>query len=93
MVLFEGLIGLGIAFLLAPAIAEYAKVRKKAIKGFNWLAMSGVFFLFAGAFTTTLFGPGAWLESIELLGPIFEVIAWILALIGTIFVAYEVLVE
>lgn len=91
---FEGLVGLGVAFLLGVALAEYAKFRAKADKGFNWLAVAGVWFLFAGTFgaATTLgglVGTGAWTS----IAMIFEVIGWIFALIGTLFVAYQALVE
>jgi len=94
---FEGMVGLGIALLLAPAIAEYAKLRHKANKGFAWLAVSGVFFLFASSFavTTTV---GTWIEGTggttwALVGNVFEAVGWILALIGTLFVGYEIILE
>jgi len=90
---FEGMVGLGIAMLLAPAIAEYAKIRHKADKGFNWIATSGVFFLFAASFDVakTL---GTYLNTTWLgIGSIFEVVGWLLALIGTIFVGYQILFE
>jgi hypothetical protein len=93
---FEGLVGLGVALLLAPAFAEYAKIRKRAERGFNWLAASGVWFIFAATFgagyATTLggyLGATAWGG----LGSIFEIIGWLFALIETIFVVYEMLVE
>ena len=88
------LVELGLAFLLGCSLAEYFKFRAKAAKGFQWLAVAGVWFLFAGTFSiaTTLgsyIGVSAW-TGIE---TIFEVIGWIFALIGTLFVAYEILVE
>jgi len=91
---FEGMVGLGIALLLAPAIAEYAKIRHKADKGFNWIATSGVFFLFAASFTVAgtlggYVGEPVWAG----IGSIFEVVGWLLALIGTIFVGYQILFE
>lgn len=94
MVLFEGMIGVGIALLLAPVLAEYAKIRHKADKGFAWLAVAGVFFLFTGTFASAVtlggyVGDATW----NTLASIFEVIGWLLALIGTIFVAYEILLE
>ena len=94
MVLFEGVVGLGIACLLAPAIAEYAKMRNKADKGFGWVAVAGVMFLFSGASgaTTTLFGATGYLAGLPV-AMLFEVIGWLFALIGTVFVGYEVLVE
>jgi len=88
---FEGVIGLGIACLLAPAIAEFAKLRHKAEKGFSWLAVAGVFFLFSATFATVT-------AVVPMLGqlflePLFQVIGWVLALIGTLFVGYEMLFE
>lgn len=91
MAIFEGLLGLGIALLLAPAIAEYAKIRNKAERGFNWLAVSGVFFLFAGTFDAPV--ASVWLGAIAPLGWVFQVLGWIVALIAAIFVAYEALLE
>jgi hypothetical protein len=95
MVLFEGVVGLGIACLLAPAIAEYAKMRNKADKGFGWVAVAGVMFLFSGATsaTTTLFDPTAGYLAGLPVAMLFEIVGWLFALIGTIFVGYEVLVE
>lgn len=90
----EGLTGLGIAALLIVALAEWAKFRVKAEKGFNWIALSGVWFLFAGTFMpgsilSAYFGAGSWAT----FGSIFEIVGWIFALIGTLFAAYEVLIE
>ena len=92
--LLEGLAGLGVAFLLVVALAEWGKFRVKAEKGFNWIGLAGVWFLFAGSFAavTNLTGlMGAALSSP--LVTVFEIVGWIFALIGTLFVAYEVLVE
>ena len=92
--MFTGLIDLGIAFLLAVVFAEYTKYRTKAKKGFNWLALAGFWFIFAGAFTAApslggYIGASVW-SGIE---QVFEILAWIFALVGTIFVAYELLLE
>ncbi len=94
MVLFGALVDLGIVCLLAPAIAEHAKLRGKADKGFNWIAVSGVMFLFAGTFggaTALTSYLGATI--VTGLADLFAIIGWLFALIGTIFVGYEVLVE
>lgn len=87
------LVDVGIAFLLVVAFAEWAKVRRKSEKGFAWLAASGVFFLFAGTLDAAIL-PGLfpYLENL-MLGTIFSTIGWILALIGTLFVGYETLLE
>lgn len=94
MAIFEGMVGLGIACLLTPVLAEYAKLRSKSEKGFVWIAVAGVFFLLAGATeaSTALFGPTGYVSGLPLV-PIFEIVAWILALIGTIFVGYEMILE
>jgi len=89
MALFEGTLGLGIGFLLAVAFAYYAKF--KAEKGFNWLGVSAVFFLFSAAFAAP--AVGAYLGSVTILKDIFELLGWLFALIATVFVAYETLLE
>jgi len=90
---FEGLVGLGVACLLAPAIAEYAKVRHKAERGFNWFAVAGVWFIFAAAFplvpTIAAFLTFGTFGVVD----IFTIVGWLFALIGTLFVGYETLVE
>lgn len=95
MVLFDvGIISVGVALLLAPVLAEYAKLRHKADKGFAWLAVAGVFFLFTGTFTTAVtLGDYVGVATWGTIASIFEVIGWLLALIGTIFVGYEILLE
>ena len=96
MVLFDaGLISVGVALLLAPVLAEYAKMRHKADKGFAWLAVAGVVLLFSGTFAAA---PSALIEAVtaatwDLIASIFGAIGWLLALIGTIFIAYEILLE
>jgi hypothetical protein len=91
MALFEGTLGIGIAFLLAVALAQYAKF--KAEKGLSWLGVSAVFFLFSGAFLPAYFATGGFLNSVSVLETIFEVLGWLFALIAAVFVAYETLLE
>ena len=88
------LIDVGIAFLLAVTFAEWAKVRRKSEKGFGWLAAAGVFFLFAGTFSEVIL-PGIYDTYLSSLGinTLFAIVGWILALIGTLFVGYETLLE
>jgi len=89
----SGLLDLGIVTLLAVALADYFKWRAKADKGFTWVALSGMFFLFAGSFVevnvlSAQLGPGwTWLANV------FEILGWLFALIGTIFIGYETLIE
>lgn len=99
--LLEGLAGLGVASLLVVALAEWGKFRVKAEKGFNWIGLAGVWFLFAGAIEVASVSAGAMPNIATYLGvgvtssvfAIFQIIGWIFALIGTLFAAYEVLVE
>ena len=91
MAVFEGTLGLGIALLLAVALAEYAKVRHKSEKGFSWLGVSAAFFLFSGAFTAP--AVGQYLSQISILDGVFQLLGWLFALIAVIFVAYETLLE
>jgi len=94
MVVFGTYMDLGIAVLIAIVLAEYFKWRGKAPKGFNWLALGGVLFVFAGTFAgaptmlTALLG-GMW----QPFADIFAILGWLFALIGTVFVAYETLLE
>ena len=100
MVFATPLMDMGIVLLLGCVLAEYFKFRQKAEKGFMWLALAGVWFIFAATFavTPTLYAHvgSAWMsptgEEMTIAG-IFEIIAWIFALIGTLFIAYQILVE
>jgi hypothetical protein len=92
MALFDGTtLQLGVGFLLAVALAEYAKLRHKSEKGFAWLGVSAAFFLFSAAFAAP--AVGLYLGSIAILQQIFELLGWLFALIAVIFVAYESLME
>ena len=87
------LIDVGVAFLLIIAFAEWAKIRRKSEKGFGWLAAAGVFFLFAGTIDAAII-PGLYSYIGELwLDTLFATIGWILALVGTLFIGYETLLE
>jgi hypothetical protein len=92
---FEGLVGLGLAFLLAPAIAEFAKIRHKAEKGFSFMALAGASFLFAASFDMLplISEQGAYLQVIQMGGLIFQGIGWLSALVGWAFIMYEMLLE
>ncbi len=99
MALVEGIspiAGIGLAFLLAVALAELAKFRVKADKGFNWLALAGVLYMFAGATTVTTGGfVGELLTSsiVEGFQKLITSFAWLAAIIGAVFVAYQILLE
>lgn len=94
MAVIGDLVLLGLAFLLAPAIAEYANIRKKAERGFNWIAAAGVLFLFAGTLGSNII-PQTLAETLgELyIRELFYVIGWIFSLIGAVLGAYEILTK
>ncbi len=88
------LVDVGVGVLILVALAQYAKIRDKAEKGFNWLAASGAILLFSGLFEVApalgnLIGSGIWSG----LGSLFQIVGWIFALVGVCFVAYETIVE
>jgi hypothetical protein len=87
---FNATVDLGIALLFAVALAEFMKARHKAERGWNYIAVAGVFLLFAG-----IPGLGGAELGIPLsvINTIFQVLGWLLALVGTVFVAYESLME
>jgi len=89
MVLFEGTLGLAIGFLLAVALAQYAKVR--STRGWQLVAVAAVLFLFSAAWTAP--AVVSYLGSVTLLREAFELLGWLFVLIGAIFVAYETLLE
>ena len=87
---FNTTIDIGIALLLAVVFAEYIKARNKSPRGWMWLAVAGVFMIFAGI---PGLGGAALNIDLSIINTIFAVLGWLLALIGTIFVAYETLME
>jgi len=89
MVLFEGTLGLAVGFLLAVALAQYAKVR--STKGWQLVAVAAVLFLFSAAWAAP--AVGVYLAPVALLREAFELLGWLFVLIGAIFVAYETLLE
>jgi uncharacterized membrane protein HdeD (DUF308 family) len=99
MVLVDGvspLAGIGLAILLAVALAEFAKFRSRAEKGFNWLALSGTLYVFAGATSVATGGfVGEVLTAsvIEGVQKLVASLSWLAALIGAVFVGYQVLLE
>ena len=94
MAVIEDLVLLGLAFLLAPVFAEYSRIRKKAEKGFNWLAAAGILFLFAGTMGTSIMPATLAATLGELyIRELFYVVGWVFALIGAVLGAYEVLAK
>jgi len=74
-----------LAVLIAPVFAEYAKIRTKVEKPFNFIAAAGIFFLLAIAFTADFFAMagGAAVYGVYL----FEFLGWLFLLIGVIWAA------
>ncbi|MEM5836510.1 MAG: hypothetical protein QW058_01985 [Candidatus Aenigmatarchaeota archaeon] len=90
MAIFEGALGLGVGFLLAIALAQYAKI--KLTKGWQLLVASAVLFLSVAAWSSP--AVAAYISpNIGLLREAFEIVAWLLALLGALLIVYEGLVE
>lgn len=72
---------LGVALLLAPALAEIAKVEEK--RGFTWIAAGGVCYLLATAFMLDI--PNLALGSMLQWGTVlFSVIGLVTVVVGAI---------
>jgi hypothetical protein len=81
-----------IATLLAPVFAEYAKIRSKAERQFNFIAAAGVFFLVSIAFTATLFTyaiGNAYIFGVYL----FEFLGWIFLVVGALWAVFGGLIK
>ena len=77
-----------LALLLAPVFAEYAKIRAKTSKAFNFIAGAGVLTLLAVSFGVFNGISGA--ESVATYGGLlFEFIAWIFVLVGALWAALD----
>lgn len=72
--------------LLAPVLAEYAKLRAKAPLAFNMIFGAGVLFLLAVGFGVlgSVYALAATYGAL-----VFEVIGWILLLIGSLWAAFS----
>lgn len=91
MVFEATLLDAGVAVLVVVALASFAKIKGR---GWKWLAIGGVFYLFAGTMSATLtlaglLGSGVWSG----LTSIFEVVGLIFAVVGTVLIGYEALIE
>jgi hypothetical protein len=86
---FEGIIGLGIACLLAPAIAQFAGTRKKAERGYNWIAIGGLMFILATAFGVEFWTLNKLTQISGWGSQIFQVIGWIFVLAGVLSILIE----
>lgn len=85
MALDINFIWLAIATLLAPVFAEYAKIRTKVERPFNFIAGAGIFFLLSAGFSLSFFdlAGGAAVYGVYL----FEFLGWLFLLIGVLWAA------
>jgi hypothetical protein len=82
---------LAVATLLAPVFAEYAKIRSKAERQFNFIASAGIFFLLALAFNASFLtiAGGAAIYGLY----IFEFLGWLFLLVGVIWAVFSGLLK
>lgn len=87
------LVYLAIAALLAPALAEMAKMRAKADKAFTWIAVGGVLFMLAAAFSIVdLSLVGIASISVPLVS-LFSIIGLVAVLVGSLMASIALLKE
>lgn len=75
-----------VATLLAPVFAEYAKIRTKAEKQFNFIAAAGIFFLLAIAFNASFLSMAGGAEIYGMY--LFEFLGWIFLLVGVLWAVF-----
>ncbi len=80
-----------VATLLAPVFAEYAKIRTKAEKQFNFIAAAGIFFLLAIAFNASFFALAGDAATWGLY--LFEFLGWLFLLIGVLWAVFAGLLK
>lgn len=81
-------LSLGLAVLLAPVFAEYAKIREKAERAFEFLAGGGVLFLLAYAFEVSLFQTQL-VQVAKYGGLAFQLLGWVFVVTGSVWAAIE----
>lgn len=80
-----------VATLLAPVFAEYAKIRVKAERQFNFIAAAGIFFLLSIGFTASFF---ALVGDTALWGMyLFEFLGWLFLLVGVLWAVFAGLLK
>ena len=85
-------IWLAIATMLAPVLAEYAKIRTKAERQYNFIAAAGIFFLVSIAFTANLFTNmlgGSYIFGVY----IFEFLGWLFLVVGAVWAVFSGLMK
>lgn len=75
-----------LATLLAPVFAEYAKIRTRVERPFNFIAGAGIFFLLAMGFQVSLFTDMVGAASVYGVY-LFEFLGWLFLLIGVLWAA------
>lgn len=91
--MFDPIVSLGIACLLAPVFAEYAGIREMAKKGFSLIAGAGVLYILSGGFSISHVFSTYSTQVATYGAMIFDFIAWIMLLIGGIMAAYKLAAE
>lgn len=88
------MIYLAIAALLAPALAEMAKIRAKADKAFTWVAVGGVMFVLSASFALvdlSIVGIAATMTAP--LVSLFSIIGLVAVLVGSLMASVALLKE
>lgn len=88
------MIYLAIAALLAPALAEMAKIRAKADKAFTWVAVGGVMFVLSASFALvdlSIVGIAATMTAP--LVSLFSIIGLVAVLVGSLMASIALLKE
>ncbi len=88
------MIYLAIAALLAPALAEMAKIRAKADKAFTWVAVGGVMFVLSASFALVDLSIVGIAASITApLVSLFSIIGLVAVLVGSLMASIALLKE
>ncbi|MBU3957751.1 MAG: hypothetical protein KKB25_01620 [Nanoarchaeota archaeon] len=88
------LVYLAIAALLAPALAEMAKIRAKADKAFTWIAVGGVMFVLAASFALVdLSIVGIAASMTAPLVSLFSIVGLVAVLVGSLMASVALLKE
>ncbi len=85
------LLWLALVALLAPVLTEYGKIKAQIEKQLAFVAGGGLLFLLAAGFETPVWTGG----QLAAYGPygsaLFQILGWILLLVGTLWGAYALM--
>ncbi len=84
---------LAVAALLAPALAEMARIRTKAEKAFTWMAIGGVLFVVSAAFATVDLAAVGVAGLSTTLSAVFGVVGLLAVLVGALMASVGLLKE